>query len=101
MKSPPASLLQEGASARINRRTGMMSKSEIALLTVTVIGTLAAWPTLQGAPFVPPAGNAPDMACNVRAGAVRHADPSSGDERVLLDRAAWTVRMLRQPLARP
>ena len=74
----------------------MMSKSEIALLTVTVIGTLAAWPTLQGAPFVPPAGNAPDMACSVRSSAVRDVRPSPGEERAALDQASRT-----QSAARP
>ena len=74
----------------------MMSKSEIALLTVTVIGTLAAWPTLQGAPFVPPAGNAPgnapDMACSVRASAVRDVRPLFEAEKVSLDRTSRIFR---------
>src|SRR5262245_59225005 len=105
MKSPPASLLQECATARISRRTGMMSKPEIVLLTVTVIGTLVAWPALQGAPFVPPPGtppgNAPDMACSVRTNAVRDVRPPSGDERLSLDQASWTFRMLRQSAGMP
>ena len=79
----------------------MMSKSEIALLTVTVIGTLVAWPTLQGAPFVRPTDSAPGMACSVRANTVRDVSPSPGGERASLDQASWTVRMLQQSAGMP
>ena len=79
----------------------MLSKSEIALLTVTVIGTLVAWPALQGAPFVRPTDGAPGMACGVRASAARDVSPSPGNERVSLDQASWTVRMLQQSAGMP
>ena len=36
----------------------MMSKFEMALLTVTVVGTLVAWPALQQASFVRPTDGA-------------------------------------------
>ena len=40
----------------------MMSKFEMALLTVTVIGTLVAWPALQQDSFVRPADGTMGMA---------------------------------------
>jgi hypothetical protein len=69
----------------------MMSKFEITLLTVTVVGTLVAWPALQGAPFVRPSDSAPGMACSVRASAVRDVRPPHGQERASLDQASWTA----------
>ena len=47
----------------------MMSKFEMALLTVTVVGTLVAWPALQQAPFVRPTDGATGMACSARSSA--------------------------------
>ena len=47
----------------------MMSKFEMALLTVTVVGTLVAWPALQQDSFVRPADGATGMACSVRSSA--------------------------------
>ena len=47
----------------------MMSKFEMALLTVTVVGTLVAWPALQQASFVRPTDGATGMACSVRSSA--------------------------------
>ena len=40
----------------------MMSKFEMALLTVTVVGTLVAWPALQQDSFVRPTDGATGMA---------------------------------------
>ena len=73
----------------------MMSKFEIALLTVTVIGTLVAWPALQGLHSCAPADSAPGMACSVRSSAVRDVRPSPGEERASLDQAS------RMSAARP
>ena len=48
----------------------MMSKFEMALLTVTVVGTLVAWPALQQDSFVRPADDTAGMACGVRSSAL-------------------------------
>jgi hypothetical protein len=79
----------------------MMTKFEMALLTVTVVGTLVAWPALQGAPFPRPTDSAPGMACSVRSSAARDVRTPLGEERASLDQAAWTVRMFEQPAAMP
>jgi hypothetical protein len=79
----------------------MMSKFEMALLTVTVVGTLATWPALQQATFVRPTDDTTGMACSVRPGAVRDVRPSPGEERASLDRAARTVRLSQRPVAMP
>ena len=68
----------------------MMSKFEMALLTVTVVGTLVAWPTLQQASFLRPTDGATGMACSVRSSALRDVRPSPGEERATLDQAART-----------
>ena len=73
----------------------MMSKFEMALLTVTVVGTLVAWPALQQASFVRPADDVAGMACSVGSSAVRDARPSPGEERASLDQAS------RMSAARP
>ena len=67
-----------------------MAKSEIALLTVTVLGTLAAW--LAG----PPPSLAtlaydyegPSIACGVPASAFRGVRPSNGEEKALFDQVS-------------
>jgi hypothetical protein len=74
----------------------MMSKFEMALLTVTVVGTLVAWQALQQESFVRPADGATGMACGVRSSAVRDVRPSPGEERAALDQASRT-----QSAARP
>ena len=56
----------------------MMSKFEMALLTVTVVGTLVAWPALQQASFVRPTDGATGMACGVRSSALRDIRPAPG-----------------------
>jgi hypothetical protein len=69
----------------------MMSKFEMALLTVTVVGTLVAWPALQQASFVRPTDGATGMACSVRSSALRDVRPSPGGERASLDSASQTA----------
>ena len=69
----------------------MMSKFEMALLTVTVVGTLVAWPALQQASFVRPTDGAPAMACSVHSSALRDIWPSPGGERASLDQASRTA----------
>ena len=69
----------------------MMSKFEMALLTVTVVGTLVAWQALQQESFVRPADGATGMACSVRSSAVRDVRPSPGGERASLDQASRTA----------
>jgi hypothetical protein len=68
----------------------MMSKFEMALLTVTVVGTLVAWPALQRDSFVRPTDGVAGMACSVPSSAVRDVRPSPGEERVSLDQASRT-----------
>ena len=68
----------------------MMSKFEMALLTVTVVGTLVAWPALQ-ASFVRPTDGATTMACSVHSSALRDVRPSPGGERASLDQASRTA----------
>jgi len=67
----------------------MMSKFEMALLTVTVVGTLVAWPALQQASFVRPTDGATGMACGARSSALRDVRPP-GEERASLDQASRT-----------
>ena len=68
----------------------MMSKFEMALLTVTVVGTLVVWPALQRDSFVRPTDGVAGMACSVRSSAVRDVRPSPGEERASLDQASRT-----------
>ena len=79
----------------------MMSKFEMALLTVIVVGTLVAWPALQQASFVRPTDGATGMACSVRPSALRDVRPSAGEERASLDQASRTFRMFEQSAALP
>jgi hypothetical protein len=66
----------------------MLAKSEIALLTVTVLGTLAAWPAGQNPSLVSRIDGAPSMACSVPASALRGVRPSFGEERALLEQVS-------------
>jgi hypothetical protein len=79
----------------------MMSKFEMTLLTVTVVGTLVAWLAFQQASFVRPTDGVPGMACNVRASAFRDVRPARDEERAARDPASRTVRMSQQPVAMP
>jgi hypothetical protein len=79
----------------------MMSKFEMALLTVTVVGTLVAWPALQQDSFVPPADDTTGMACGVRSSALHRVRPSRSGERASPDWEVRMVRMFEEPAAMP
>jgi hypothetical protein len=66
----------------------MLTKSEIALLTVAVLGTLTVWlggphPSLER-----PIYDEQSIACSVPAGGFRGVRPSFGDEKVLFDQVS-------------
>jgi hypothetical protein len=79
----------------------MMSKFEMALLTVTLIGTLVAWPALQQDSFVRPADGTMGMACGVRSSALHGVRPPSSGERASLDQASRTFRTFEEWAAMP
>jgi hypothetical protein len=56
---------------RVSGGTAMLTKSEIALLAVAVLGTLAAWLTQAHPSPVRQIEDQPGLACNVPAGALR------------------------------
>ena len=56
---------------RVSGGTAMLTKSEIALLAVAVLGTLAAWVTQAHPSPVRPIPDQPGLACNVPAGGLR------------------------------
>jgi hypothetical protein len=66
----------------------MLAKSEIALLTVTVLGTLAAWLAVQHPPLVSQIFRPPSIACSVAASAFPGVRPSFGEERALSDQVS-------------
>ena len=68
----------------------MMSKFEMALLTVTVVGTLVAWPALQQATVVRHTPGATGSASGAPSSALRDVRPSPGEERASLDQASRT-----------
>jgi hypothetical protein len=70
----------------------MMSKFEMTLLTVTVVGTLVAWPALQRDSFVRPTDSVPSTACRAPATAVRGVKPRFAVEKALLDQASRISR---------
>jgi hypothetical protein len=55
--------------------TAILTKSEIALLAVAVLGTLAAWLTQAHPSPVRPIEDQPGVACNVPAGELRGVGP--------------------------
>jgi hypothetical protein len=57
----------------------MLTKSEIALLTVAVLGTLAAWLAEPQASLSSPIYGAPSMACSTQAIAFRGVRPFYGE----------------------
>jgi hypothetical protein len=63
----------------------MLTKSEIVLLTVTVLGTLAAWLAAQHPSLVSPIYGAPSVACSAPTIALRGVRPSFGGEKALFD----------------
>jgi hypothetical protein len=60
---------------RVTSGTAVLTKSEIALLAVAVLGTLAAWLTQAHPSPVRPIPDQPGLACNVPAGAARLVGP--------------------------
>jgi hypothetical protein len=62
----------------------MLTKSEIALLTFAVLGTLAAWLAVPRPSPASPIDGPPGMACSAPAIAVVGVRPSFGEERALL-----------------
>jgi hypothetical protein len=79
----------------------MMSKFEMALLTVTVVGTLVAWPTLQQDSLLHPTDGATGLACSARASAFPDVRPARDEERAARDRASRTARMSQPSVAMP
>jgi len=66
----------------------MMAKSEIALLTITVLGTLAAGLAGQHPSFMRPIYGQPSIACSVPVSAFQAAGPSFGEEKALFDQVS-------------
>ena len=64
----------------------MMAKSEIALLAITVLGTLAAGLAGQHPSFMRPIYGQPSIACTVSA--FQAAGPSFGEEKALFDQVS-------------
>ena len=70
----------------------MLAKSEIALLTVTVLGTLAAWATGPHPSVVRRIHDEPSIGCSVPASAFRGVRPSFGEEKALFDQVSRMFR---------
>jgi hypothetical protein len=67
----------------------MMAKSEIALLAITVLGTLAAGLLAGQHPsFMRPIYGQPSIACSVPVSAFQAAGPSFGEEKALFDQVS-------------
>jgi hypothetical protein len=66
----------------------MLAKSEIVLLTFTLLGTLAAWLAVQHPSLVSLTYDPPSIACSVAASAFPGIRPSFGEERALLDQVS-------------
>jgi hypothetical protein len=64
----------------------MLAKSEIALLTVTVFGTLTAW--LAGPHPSLPIYDEPSIACSAPATAFRGVRPSFGEEKASFEQVS-------------
>jgi hypothetical protein len=63
----------------------MLAKSEVVLLTVAVLGTLAAWLTGRHPSLVRLSHDAPSIACSVPASAFRGVRPSFERAQALFD----------------
>jgi hypothetical protein len=74
----------------------MIAKSEIALLTVTVVGTLSAWLTVQHPSIVSPTDGEPNMECRAAAGTVRGVEPPFAGEKVSFGEASRMLRTFQQ-----
>ena len=66
----------------------MLTKSEIALLTVAVLGTLTAWLAVQQPSLVSPIYGAWSIACSVPVSAFRGVTPTFGEEKALFDQVS-------------
>lgn len=66
----------------------MLAKSEGAVLTVTMLGTLAAWLTGPHPSSLRPIYDKPSIACSAPARAFRDVGPSFGEERALFDQVS-------------
>ena len=66
----------------------MMAKSEIALLAITVLGTLAAVLAGQHPSFMRPTYGQPSIACSVPVSAFQAAGPSFGEQKTLFDQVS-------------
>ena len=69
----------------------MLTKSEIALLTVTVLGTLAAWLAMEQPSLVSPIYSGPSIACSAPTIALRGVRPTFGEEKALFDQVSRMV----------
>jgi hypothetical protein len=74
----------------------MIAKSEIALLTVTVVGTLSAWLTVQHPSIVSPTDGEPSMECRAPAGTVRGVEPPFAGEQASHGQAPRILRTFQQ-----
>ena len=66
----------------------MLAKSEIALLTVTVFGTLTAWLAGPHPSLVTPIYDEPSIACSAPATAFRGVRPSFGEEKASFEQVS-------------
>jgi hypothetical protein len=66
----------------------MLAKSEIALLTVSVLGTLAAWLGGPHPSLVTPIYDEPSVACSAPATAFRGVRPSFGEEKASFEQGS-------------
>jgi hypothetical protein len=73
----------------------MMTKSEIALLAITVLGTLAAGFAGQSPSLVRWIYGEPSIACSVPVSAVLGVKPSFSEAKVLLDQISRMFRVFQ------
>jgi hypothetical protein len=66
----------------------MLAKSEIALLTVSVFGTLTAWLAGPHPSLVTPIYDEPSIACSAPATAFRSVRPSFGEEKASFEQVS-------------
>jgi hypothetical protein len=66
----------------------MLAKSEGAVLTVTVLGTLTAWLAGPHPSSLRPIYDKPNIASSAPASAFREVGPSFGEERALFDQVS-------------
>jgi hypothetical protein len=80
MKSRESDSPKWRADAQLVTGDTTMTKSEIALLTVTVLGTLAGWLAVQHPSLLSPTHGAPRIACSVSTSAFSGVRPSFSEE---------------------